>query len=254
MASLNSTINALKSLPLGQTGWKNNFDEYLESLFAFLSIAMNDDGTLKAGMPSGGWWAEDPDTPIYESDTAFSMPGDNTSVYTVGRAVRIAQGSVVYGHVVSAVYADSKTVITVTATVESDITAVAFGQPPENGFLALRPDTPDMLQTVFGDEAQVYGYIDGEQATETDLANLTVTRNHIEWTLTVDSQFSDVTLPYDGTYVFHIYPAGSTIVLATSYKTDGNLPDPDSAAGEIRIVVERYNSRKSIVSLQNMEA
>jgi hypothetical protein len=110
----------------------------------------------------------------------------------------------------------------------------------------LKANSPKLLKTVFGDEAQEH--------VGTDLSGLTITHNHIEWTLTGNSQFSDVTLPYDGTYVFHIYPAGSTLVLATSYKTDGNLAVPGSAAGEIRIVVEQYNSRKSIISLQNMGA
>ncbi|MBI9078296.1 MAG: hypothetical protein JEY79_00990 [Pseudodesulfovibrio sp.] len=109
----------------------------------------------------------------------------------------------------------------------------------------LKADTPDILQTVFGDEAQIH--------TGTDLSNLTVTRNHIEWTLSATSTFSDATLPYDGAYVFHVYPATNTLSIATSYKTNGALGDPDSAAGEVRIVVEQFNSRKTIVSLQNME-
>jgi len=105
-----------------------------------------------------------------------------------------------------------------------------------------------LLQAVYGDEAQPH--------TGTDLSSLTVTRNHIEWTLTEASSFSDVALPdnWTGTLVFHVYPATFPLALATSYKTDGGLDDPDPAAGEIRIVVEQYNGRKSIVSLQNMEA
>ncbi len=110
----------------------------------------------------------------------------------------------------------------------------------------LKADTSDLLQAVYGDEAQTH--------TDTDLSALTVNRNHIKWTLTEASQFSDVTLPYDGTYIFHVYPAGFGLVLAASYKTDGGLADPDSAAGEIRIVIEQYNSRKSIIGLQNVEA
>jgi hypothetical protein len=112
----------------------------------------------------------------------------------------------------------------------------------------LKADTPDILQTVYGDEAQTH--------TGTDLSGLAVNRNHIKWTLTEASSFSDVTLPdnWTGTLVFHVYPATFSLVLATSYKTDGGLAALDSAAGEIRIVVERYNGRTSIISLQNMEA
>lgn len=110
----------------------------------------------------------------------------------------------------------------------------------------LKADLPDMLQAVYGDEAQPH--------TGTDLSGLTVTRNHITWNLTAASQFSDMTLPYDGTYVFHVYPSGNELILAASFKTDGNLSAPDPYAGEIRIVVEQFNSRKTIVSLQNVEA
>lgn len=110
----------------------------------------------------------------------------------------------------------------------------------------LKADTADLLQAVYGDEVQTH--------TGTNLSGLTINRNHIKWTLTAASQFSDVSLPYDGTYVFHIYPAGNSLALAASYKTDGGLPDPDSSAGEIRLVVEQYNSRKTIVALQNMES
>lgn len=87
-----------------------------------------------------------------------------------------------------------------------------------------------------------------------DLSDLTVGRNHVVWALAADSLFSGATLPYDGVYVFHVYPGGHALALAASYKTDGALPGPDPAAGEIRIVVERFNGRTSIVSLQNMEA
>ena len=126
----------------------------------------------------------------------------------------------------------------------SEALAAINGEPADTDIL--KADTPDLLQAVYGDEAQTY--------TGTDLSDLTVNRNHIEWTLTEASQFCDVTLPYDGTYIFHVYPAGFGLVLAASYKTDGSLADLDSEAGEIRIVIEQYNSRKAIVSLQNLEA
>ena len=110
----------------------------------------------------------------------------------------------------------------------------------------LRADTSGLLRAAFGDEAQAH--------TGTDLSELVVSRNHVAWALTEDGWFSDVPLPYDGAYVFHVYPAAHSLTLAAVYKTDGNLPSPDSGAGEIRIVVEQYGGRKTIVSLQNMEA
>lgn len=111
---------------------------------------------------------------------------------------------------------------------------------------AVKSNATSLLKAVFGDEAQTY--------TGTDLSGLTVARNHISWTLTAASTFSDVTLPYDGTYIIHVYPEGNTLDFAASYKTDGGLADADTAAGEVRITVEQFNGRKTIVSLQNMEA
>lgn len=121
----------------------------------------------------------------------------------------------------------------------------AAGAEPADAAI-LKADTPDLLQTVYGDEAQDHVGI--------DLQNLSIVRNHITWSLTESSSFSDVSLPYDGTYVFHVYPTGNALALAANYKTDGLLPSPDSDAGEIRIVVEQFEGRKSFVSLQNMGA
>ena len=127
---------------------------------------------------------------------------------------------------------------------EGEVLAAMGAQPADPD--TLKADVPDLLRAAFGDEAQPH--------TGADLSGLTVNRNHIAWTLTEASAFSDVTLPYDGTYVFHVYPDGHGLNLAAGYKSGGTLPDPDPAAGEIRIAVERYNSRKTIVGLQNMEA
>lgn len=109
----------------------------------------------------------------------------------------------------------------------------------------LKSDISTLLKAVYGDEAQIH--------TGNYLSYLTVTRNHIVWELTMYSYFNDVILPYDGTYVFHIYPSTYNLDISSSFKTDGNLPDFNRYAGEVRIVVEQYNSRKSIVSLQNFE-
>jgi len=121
------------------------------------------------------------------------------------------------------------------------------GEPADADIL--KADTADMLQAVYGDEAQTY--------TGTDLSGLTVTRNHISWTLTASSAFSaNFTLPsgWTGTLVFHVYPDGNDLALSTSFKSVDAYSDPDAAAGEIRIVVEVFNSRMTIVSLQNVAA
>lgn len=130
------------------------------------------------------------------------------------------------------------------ATTSTGALAALDAEPADTAII--KTNLPDLLQAVFGDEAQTHS--------GSTTADMTIDRNHIVWTLTDDSTFDDVTLPYDGTYVFHIYPANYALALASSYKTDGNMADPDASAGEIRITVEQFNNRKSIVSLQNMEA
>ena len=127
---------------------------------------------------------------------------------------------------------------------ESEILAAIGAQPADEA--TLKADAASLLRTVFGDEAQVHA--------GADLSGLTLVRNHVRWTLTGASAFSDVSLPYDGTYVFHVYPDGNGLSLAAAYKSDGSLTDPDPDAGEVRITLEQYNGRKTIVSLQNMEA
>jgi len=132
------------------------------------------------------------------------------------------------------------------ATAQSSLDALALLDAEPADTTILKADIPDILQTVFGDEAQLYSGV--------DLLTLEVERNHILWTLEAPSFFSDVLLPFDGTYIFHVYPAGYTLNLAESYNNDGKLPLPSTSAEEIRIVVEQYNNRKSILSVQNMEA
>ncbi|WP_316899226.1 phage tail fiber protein [Pseudodesulfovibrio indicus] len=123
----------------------------------------------------------------------------------------------------------------------------AMGAEPADRDI-LKADTPDMLQAAFGEEAQVHS------GTSTAQASLSVTRNHILWPLTAESTLLVPSFPYDGTYVFHVYPHGNTLNLGAGYKYPSILPAPDSSAGEIRIVVEVFNNRKTVVSLVNMEA
>ena len=127
---------------------------------------------------------------------------------------------------------------------EAEILAAIGAEPADAAIL--KGDAPCLLRAAYGEELQSF-----EGA---DLSGLAVARNHVAWTLAEDSLFGDVALPFDGTYVFHVYPGGHALSLAASYKSDGGLPDPDAGAGEIRIAVEQYNARKTIVSLQNMEA
>lgn len=132
----------------------------------------------------------------------------------------------------------------VVATAEASLEALAVLDAEQADTAILKSDIPELLTAVYGDEAQTH--------TGADLSALTIERNHVVWELTEASQFSDVTLPYDGTYVFHIYPEGNTLSVAAGYLSDGSIGMPSSGAGEIRIAVEQFNARKTIVSLQNM--
>lgn len=111
----------------------------------------------------------------------------------------------------------------------------------------LKADTPDLLQAVYGDEAQ--------EISGPDTSGIPITRNHVIYPLSeIGSGLSNATqFPYDGTYVFHIYPNGKSLLLGSEFKLPVNGVEPDSSAGEIRIVVEVFNGRKSIVSVQNLE-
>ncbi|MGE4194175.1 MAG: phage tail fiber protein [Pseudodesulfovibrio sp.] len=117
----------------------------------------------------------------------------------------------------------------------------------------LRADTPDILQALFGSSLHIH--------TGTDLLSLNVTKNHIKWALTGDSTFNDMSFGagyalqngWTGTLVFHVYPNGHELSLATSLKLAPGVPDPDPAATEIRVVLEIFQGRQTVVSLENVE-
>lgn len=109
----------------------------------------------------------------------------------------------------------------------------------------LRADRADILQAVFGDEAQT---VHGEFA-------VTLNRNHVLWTLDTDHSLPGIDrYPYDGTYVIHAYPSGHIIYIPSNYKLPVEYAEPSANAGEVRIVVEKFNGRVSIVSIQNIGA
>lgn len=102
-----------------------------------------------------------------------------------------------------------------------------------------------LLQAAYGDEPQTLtGSTSGGQ---------TVTRNHVLWTLTEESWLGGTTdFPFDGTYIFHVYPNGFLLNYHVDFKLPADYPDFDVAAGEVRIAIEVFNGRKSIISIMNM--
>lgn len=129
------------------------------------------------------------------------------------------------------------------AATTNEALSVMDAEPADTAIL--KSDLNDLLRAVYGEESQVHA--------GADLSTLALARNHVSWTLTEDSQFSDIDLPYDGTYVFHVYPAGFSLAIAAAYKGSEAMGSPAPDAGEVRIVIEQFGGRKSIVSLTNLE-
>ncbi len=104
------------------------------NLDARLSVALNDDGTLKVSAPSGGWWAPDTGTAAtFVGNTSFTVAGDLTSVFVANRKVELTQTSNAYAIVVSSTHLDGTTTVVVSGgTVDSGLSLVRYGQDPEN--------------------------------------------------------------------------------------------------------------------------
>lgn len=68
-------------------------------------------------------------TPTYVGATQFSVTGDQTAIYTVGRPIRIADSSTLYGQITASSYSTVTTVTVslITGSLSVSITAVALG-------------------------------------------------------------------------------------------------------------------------------
>ena len=80
----------------------------------------------------GGAWQRDTNTPTYVGSTSFTLPGDQTAVYTANRALYLRQTSSTNCYVVSAVFSTSTTVTVSGGTVDSGIVAVEYGLDPSS--------------------------------------------------------------------------------------------------------------------------
>ena len=100
-----------------------------DSLKARLDVALNDDGTLKAGAEINmNEWKESLMTPSYLDDSRFHVPNDVVSVFNTGRALKITnKDKVVLTYVDSSQYDETynRTIVTTTeAVVASSISKV----------------------------------------------------------------------------------------------------------------------------------
>ena len=106
------------------------------NLDARLSVAINDDGTLKGTAPASDWWTVEGDTVAYVGATQFTVEGDKTALYLENRAVLLTQTSSGVAYVEEATAAGSPILTTVTVkggvAVDSGLTAVSYGQPDGN--------------------------------------------------------------------------------------------------------------------------
>jgi len=105
------------------------------SLDARLSVSINDDGTLKGSAPVSDWWMTEADAVAFVDGTSFTVAGDKTAIYLTDRAVYLDQTTDDWGYVVSSSYSvgnDETTVVVTEAVVDSGLTAVEYGQPPNN--------------------------------------------------------------------------------------------------------------------------
>lgn len=78
---------------------------------------------------NGGEWQDLGNTPTYVSTSSFSLTGDQTAFYPVGRRVKITDSSTLYGTISASAYT-SLTTVTVTldsGSISASISAVAVG-------------------------------------------------------------------------------------------------------------------------------
>jgi microcystin-dependent protein len=80
--------------------------------------------------PLSEWVASDL-IPTYISATSFSVPGDNTTTFTVGRRLKIIiSGSIVYSSILTSTFAAGKTTLTISndsTAIDNTMSAVAYG-------------------------------------------------------------------------------------------------------------------------------
>ncbi|MEW5725896.1 MAG: hypothetical protein AB1896_22495 [Thermodesulfobacteriota bacterium] len=146
------------------------------TLDARLDVAINEDGTLKAGAPAGGWWATEADTVAYASASSFTVSGDKTAIYVARRAVYLDQTSPAYGHVVSSSYSAPDTTVVVDCTVDTGLTAVEYGQPVNNDAIHNQATTSAQGIAELATDAEVQAGTDAERiVTPAGLAACTAT-------------------------------------------------------------------------------
>jgi len=165
------------------------------TLNARLSVALNDDGTLKGDAPVGDWWMTEADAVSFVDAASFTVEGDKTAIYLADRAVWLDQTTNAYGYVVSSSYnagSDLTTVVVSDVTVDSGLTAVEYGQPPLSAPNRLKEEDIGVTVQPYGADTVVapggvLPTLDGSQLTGLD-ADATVYDNTTSGLIATDVQ------------------------------------------------------------------
>lgn len=97
------------------------------SLDARLDVALNEDGSLKAGttLNPSEWITLSGQTYAYGSTTTFTVTGNQTDIFTAGRRVKVNRpGGTYFSKVVSSAYTSLTTVTIADAVLNADFTSV----------------------------------------------------------------------------------------------------------------------------------
>lgn len=78
-----------------------------------------------AGIPVDGW-VDPSETWTYASATTFTVPGDQTSKYTVGLKIKLTQTTVKYFYVLKSEYSDPNTTVTISGGVDYTLANAAI--------------------------------------------------------------------------------------------------------------------------------
>lgn len=90
MASLTSSNSPLGSDSVGSPATVDDFLRHIQSV-------LRQESLLKS-------WERRGDTPTFVSGTAFTVPGNQSAFFAVGRRIKVRQGSTVYGTINSVTY------------------------------------------------------------------------------------------------------------------------------------------------------
>jgi hypothetical protein len=122
----------------------------------------NIDGVNDSAATAGGEWIASGLTPTYIGATSFSLLDDQTTVFHVGRRLKILDSGVVYATIKTSAYTSLTTVAVITdsGTIDSGLVSVSYGiNSAVNSSITRFPDTDTNSNIAIG-----YGALDANTA------------------------------------------------------------------------------------------